>query len=57
MKNLKDTDPEVYYHRALCRERTGDISGMREDLQRFLDSDPSSSYRKRMAEQMLERLD
>ncbi len=55
--SLPDTDPEVYYHRALCRERTGDISGMREDLQRFLDSDPSSSYRKRMAEQMLERLD
>jgi tetratricopeptide (TPR) repeat protein len=54
--SLPDTDPEVYYHRALCRERTGDISGAREDLQRFLDSDPSSSYKRRMAEQMLERL-
>ncbi len=54
--SLPDTDPEVYYHRALCRERTGDISGAREDLQRFLDSDPSSSYKRRMAEQILERL-
>lgn len=54
--SLPDTDPEVYYHRALWRERTGDISGAREDLQRFLDSDPSSSYKRRMAEQMLERL-
>lgn len=52
--SLPDTDPVVYYHRALCRERTGDISGAREDLQSFLDSDPSSSLKKRMAEQMLE---
>ncbi len=54
--SLPDTDPEVYYHRALCREKTGDISGAREDLQSFLNSDPSSSLKKRMAEQMLERL-
>ncbi len=54
--SLPDTDPEIYYHRALCREKTGDISGAREDLQTYLDSDPSSSHNKRMAEQMLERL-
>jgi tetratricopeptide (TPR) repeat protein len=54
--SLPDTDPDIYYHRVLCRERTSDISGAREDLQSFLDSDPSSSLKKRMAEQMLERL-
>ncbi|MCD4776398.1 MAG: hypothetical protein K8S15_10160 [Candidatus Aegiribacteria sp.] len=32
--------------------QTGDA---REDLQSFLDSGPSSSHKKRMAEQMLER--
>ncbi len=30
--SISGTDPEIYYHRALCRERTGDISGAREDL-------------------------
>lgn len=47
-------DPELYYYRALCRERTGDISGARGDLHSFLDSDPSSTLQKGMAEQMLE---
>lgn len=53
---IPGTDPELYYQCALCRERAGDIHQAMEDLEAFLESGAGNSQRRRMAQQMLERL-